>query len=96
MKNTEVRIGNYIKRKGLVIQVDEQTFWDMKNNPKEYKPIEINDMWLRERFNFNLLEDDDGYMVYEKKGVKLVGDFSLIKYVHQLQNLYYASTLEEL
>jgi hypothetical protein len=46
MNNTEIRIGNIIKRNGLIVTVDEQTFWDMKNNPQLYTPFPLNEGWL--------------------------------------------------
>lgn len=108
MKNTEIRIGNYIKRKGLVVQVDEQTFWDMKNNPEEYEPIELNKDWLY-RLGFKSFDCFDGTK-YTKNLIEVFKpldenivfiDYSrsgnnYFKYVHQLQNIYHALTLEEL
>jgi hypothetical protein len=107
MKNTELRIGNIVKRNGLIVTVDEQTFWDMKNNPDQYKPVPLTEEWLlrlgfekkqpnytwyrKNRVTINVFNDvafrlnTNGYCVYKP-----------FKHVHQLQNLYFALTGEEL
>lgn len=104
MKNTEIRIGNYIKRKGLLVQVDEQTFWDMKNNPDDYEPIPITKEWL---FIFGFSEEGN---TFNRDSIILSFDKNLSKWsvtlihilvgfissVHQLQNLYYALVKQEL
>ena len=46
MTNKGLQIGNYIKRNGLVVRVDEQTFWDIKNFPEQYEYIELTEEWL--------------------------------------------------
>ena len=106
MDNKEIRIGNLIKRNGILVTVDEQTFWDMKSNPDQYEPIMINEYWLK-RFGFK--EDPDG--VYRRGGRELIEVFFFsagfvvssqsialpdVDFIHQLQNLYFALTGNEI
>jgi len=107
MKNTEIRIGNYVYRNDILVTVDEQTFWDMKNNPEQYKPVPITEDWL-EKLGFavhwrkkqGVLQTyfkngnrfhvtNSGNIVYGFKSKMLFG-------VHELQNLYFALTNQEL
>lgn len=68
-----------------------------------YKPIPLTYEWL-EKFGFEELNNGTGY---EKSNVKISNDFywsifgetakqAEVKYVHQLQNLYFALTGSEL
>jgi len=117
MKNTEIRIGNYVYRNDILVTVDEQTFWDMKNNPEQYKPVRLTENWL-EKLGFQ--KDMDGSFVYGlialfkdkrlKQNVYLYTDAInsfhegqwvvindlKVEYIHQLQNLYFALTNQEL
>lgn len=86
MTNKEIRIGNYLKRNGIVIQADEQTFWDMKNNPEQYEPIKLTVEWLQ-RFGFDKVKEqyDYGYEHYHYENkycwiyfVKLGFEFELV------------------
>jgi len=70
----------------------------VKWSVKAIKPIPLTEEWLT-KFGF---KKDDGF--FNKDGVWLTPDFGLdginpfkpIKYVHQLQNLFFAITGEEL
>lgn len=105
MKTTELRIGNYvIDLDGSVTQIasgmDIDGCW---------KPVPINDKWL-ENFGFIYHKDRKFWRIHwGKNGTEIVcprGDeyyFGLgigylreFKYVHQLQNIYFALTAEEL
>jgi hypothetical protein len=104
MKNTEIRIGNIINRNGLIVAVDEQTFWDMKKNPEQYNPIPLTEEWL---LNFGFIKNSTSWTNWQKPtGVKeirvsihnkyLFYNGRMIEFIHQLQNLYFALTGEEL
>lgn len=101
MKNTEIRIGNLIKRNGLVVTADEQTFWDMKKQPEIYEPIPLTEEWLQKFGKKNEAEFPSyriGRMLInfvEGKWTEYVHRIH-IKSVHQLQNLYFALYGEEL
>jgi hypothetical protein len=106
MKNTEIRIGNFVKRNDLIVAVDEQTFWDMKNNPEQYEPVKLTEDWLVRRFGLEKYEFDNGKLPQYRLENRLIvvrggffydyGTSAELKYVHQLQNLYFALTGEEL
>ena len=95
MKNTEIRIGNYVYRNDILVTVDEQTFWDMKNNPEQYKPVPLSEYWLF-KFDFAQLSSN----IYAKGFFEVhfvVDSFYFrsynvvkVKHVHELQNAYFA------
>ena len=111
MKATELRIGNYTLN-GRVVELtyddivvtDGFTIW-RQSSGLEIEPIPLTGEWLR-RFGFNvsklginslylgLLEYSDGN-VYIDEGRGLIA-IDHVKHVHQLQNLYFALTGEEL
>ena len=106
MKN-ELRIGNWVDYNDRVYQVDSGTFIDQSNN--NCMPIPITEEWLI-KFGFDSNGDDNEYWVHDgmrnfsflNQGVDFKvfdsGDVTVcfIKYVNQLQNLYFALTGEEL
>ena len=111
MKANELRIGNWVRwnyeesSEGNVYPVEYgYELDDIKNNPNIVKPIPLTEEWL-ERFgwvkskdrshfwhdsNLSLWFNDNGLFI-ESVGGKLY-----IKHLHQLQNLYFALTYEEL
>ena len=111
MKANELMIGNYVKLKGydkpirvLIIDTTETS-----TNTK-YEPIPLTEEWLLE-FGFEKQENnwkrlcicnDWTYLYWERlAGVELSVNkhsvmLSHIKYVHQLQNLFFALTNQEL
>ena len=114
MKNTELRIGNYVYFNGEICTVAgySHTFIHLNNCKKgsilEYiKPIPISDGLL---LKFGFEKDDECNFLHVKKGIKLFtntnyddsyefcfdGSCIVIKHVHQLQNLFFALTGEEL
>lgn len=111
MEAKELRIGNIIKRKGIIVNADHQSFYDLIRYPDQYEPIPLTEDWLF-RFGFDwdsdIVNEEIGHQWYEFKSLKLdlvnnnfvyVGwqlPVLQIKYVHQLQNLYFALTGEEL
>jgi len=105
MKNTEIRIGNIINRNGLIVAVDEQTFWDMKNNPQIYTPFPLTEKWLlRLGFEKHALDMSVAPQYRWKNRLIIVRDGCFVdygtsvqlKYVHKIQNLCFALTGEEL
>lgn len=110
MKTTELRIGNYIMANGKQINVGhiQDNFYGILINgngvdTEIYAPIPLNEEWLL-KFGFteevgNVFHVDDWFFVLKK----LKGNFIFpafwhvkIRYVHQLQNLYFALTGKEL
>ncbi len=103
MKAQELRIGNYLK-KDVVVKIDARRIFDIWEETKEYQPILLTEEWLL-RFGFvsNPYQDR-----YENKSIHVqcnktrgvtelwIENMPHIKYVHQLQNLYFALTGEEL
>jgi len=109
MKVTELRIGNlyFHEPTNDYDEVRKNTFDLIERNPECYKPIPLTEEWLI-KFGF---EDNqkvkgvkyiDGVIAIDciryGKGWCLANDeyHPNIKYVHQLQNLYFALTGEEL
>ena len=104
MEANELRMFNAIKRFGQIVYVNEHTFEDVKINNGSYSPIELTEDWLL-KMGFDQLEsgtyictnqivlrkDIKGYLYEVFKGKE-----TLIKHVHQLQNLYFALTNTEL
>jgi hypothetical protein len=111
MKANELRIGNWVSTiYGMEFQVYPMAFKQMPTDEKHnlilntWKPIPITEEWLL-KFGFIPNPYEDRY----EKGVlyvecdKTKGETQLwvenmphIKYVHELQNLYFALTGEEL
>jgi len=104
MKATELRAGNltFFKEKER-----ELNLWDfstyIQTNIGYYKPIPLTEEWLK-RFGFEFW-DGLGWRHMETKGLLVFDTFFFyryysigvcLKHVHQLQNLYFALTGEEL
>ena len=105
MKASELRICNYVTEEGRLILIHDGFGIDHAHN---YEPIEITEEWLL-KFGFEKLYDEyfisifndiDVRYYYNTSGsvwkFELDGNRLLIKYIHQLQNLYYALTRQEL
>ena len=104
MKASELRIGNFYNQFGNITEVDWSVLKDLKDAPIDQlwcKPIPLTEEWLL-KFGFDKID-----FQFIKNGIKLFpirdlyyrGNFPIksdIKYVHQLQNLYFALTGEEL
>ena len=97
MKPEELRIGNWVTYKGLDVRwsIEDFTEWSKANRIADYlEPIPLTDEWL-ERFGFYgkhksiNTRESKVFFDYNSKSIE-------IKYVHQLQNLYYALTKKEL
>ena len=111
MISNELRIGNWIEikdSKGICTRVTESTF--DSNIEKNYKPIPLTEEWLL-KFGLNNPTNEKPYH-FKKSAVEFLHSefqdelkcfcndkpmFSFpCKYVHQLQNIYYSITGEEL
>jgi hypothetical protein len=109
LKANELRIGNLILRNGFLPQ-DKNNFNQIVTShnditacvisPSSFRPILLTEEWL-EKFGFKKERGESYklgkyqlyYLLYYE-GYK-VGELT-IKYVHQLQNIYFASSGEEL
>ena len=104
MKAEELRIGNWINGfEGIPVMVNKNTIW---NWDETIEPIPITEEWL-EMFGF---EWDKARMIFTEQiySIERLSDGGMffnydtqheiakIKYVHQLQNLYFALTNTEL
>ena len=100
----ELRLGNWININGSPFQVElpDLNLIANKDGKSTYEPIELTEDWLFkfgfEKLNYTYwakglaVHNHDivsFYMLYEQNR-------TYIKYVHQLQNLYFALTGEEL
>ena len=110
MKATELRLMNLIYNKqGNTVYVNTNhltiLLYGIEN---EFKPIPLTEEWLL-KFGFEFDEEDDGYQKGKYKvSVSDEGclffinigyypeEIAEFNYVHQLQNLYFALTNEEL
>jgi len=107
MKANELRIGNLILKENTEIKVTASTLMDMQNKDSDYySPIPLTEEWLL-KFGFekSYPDGEDGWPWWTLNYVELVdyGDeleYNVtdrqFKYVHTLQNLYFALTGEEL
>lgn len=111
MKATELRIGNYLYdyEGKIAIEVSAVEIYqvDFENNPI-YRPIPITEEWLiRLGFKDGTITTEEFDLRYEMETgiLRIIIDESDcctatvpndIKYIHQLQNLYYALTGNEL
>ena len=112
MKASELRIGNWVEIQGLeskIILVDtegciceNEYCEDFENNniTQNLQPISLTEEWL-ERFGCELIGFDitKGDVGFDFWLVPKWSDYSIsvnLEHVHQLQNLYFALTQEEL
>lgn len=107
MEAKQFRIGNFYDNGcGNIITVSgltrDNVYFDTKGHVMgEGKPIPLTEDWL-ERFGFRkshrgkFEHDNLPYDIYGGTGLYMHGVKPEIKHVHQLQNLYFALTGEEL
>lgn len=109
MKAVELRIGNYVKTDNdLVIKsYSPEGLYNILKNIDEYKPIPLTEEWLL-KFGFVSNPYEDRYELRREYHIYIEIDktkgfteiwcekYPIIKHVHQLQNLYFALTGEEL
>ncbi len=105
MKANELKIGNYVYNDAVVVSIDARSIFDIWDDKglKNYNPIPLTEEWLL-KFGFHKTSKDkkDRYRLDERLIVIRDNFFTdygssvQIKYVHQLQNLYFALTGKEL
>lgn len=98
MKANELRIGNYVYFEDTLLKFDFESGW----NFDYIKPILLTREWI---LNFNFQDKYSekriyfrikGMLIEVKNGGKFYYNNIHLKYVHTLQNLYFALTSEEL
>ena len=100
MKTKELRIGNWVETFEGVIQI--QNGWEIDEG-NECQPIPLTEEWLLKfGFEYSDLNGDSGlwkippFQIYGKYN-QFIYEYALdVNYVHQLQNLYFSLTGEEL
>jgi hypothetical protein len=105
MKANELRLGNLVIDGHDVEVVNYRMIEMLVKNQAEFDPIPLTEEWV-EKFGFHFKGDDeyrlDGeyHLEKESRGAYdfyfVDGWLGTIKYVHQLQNLFYALTRKEL
>jgi hypothetical protein len=105
MKTKELRIGNYLLHDGYFIKsYGLDGFLNIIKNIDNYEPIPLTEEWLLkfgfEQVGFNyylngfkIFFDSDSYF-YELRDEGMMDKH--LEYLHQLQNLYFALTNQEL
>ena len=111
MKATEFRIGNYIDYKGEIMKLDGSLLCCYIQNELEFpfNPIPLTEEILlklgfkqneqfKTNFKFYLKDNEIEINIYNGNNNSWLNDRYVInlKYVHQLQNLYFALTGDEL
>jgi len=107
MQANELRINNLIAVKGFCVKVSKETFKHIEDGKVlEAEPIPLTEEWLikfgfvREGMLTMRLGEFTCYCEEDYIDNFCLGDIELFdvipKYVHQLQNLYFALTGEEL
>lgn len=109
MKATELRIGNYIKDGNDIEKLTKKHMICLCSGTCEFDAIPLTEEWLLkfgfEKDDIEALSKDinsNCFMYFENGAVELLEAESQvalgkkIKYVHQLQNIYFALTNEEL
>ena len=102
MKSNELRINNYVTDGGEIVQMVYIT----KDNTDHLEPIPLTEEWLTKLGVPDCLLDPNNYYepfdgVYWLKGKLICSieskyQIEVPQYVHQLQNLYFALTGEDL
>ena len=106
MKANELRIGNYVAMyKGDCFQLKLRDFADLEMNDGNIScsGIPLTEEWLLKfGFDRNILNANHNDIIYySENNIAIKGMLGMVKpsqciYVHQLQNLYFALTNEEL
>jgi hypothetical protein len=104
MKASELRIGNLVDLIGVAVEITANHIKDISEGDSIYKAIPLTEEWLV-KLGFKERRYSMCAPVYGNEIIELANDFSItynggrrvqIKYVHQLQNLYFALTGTEL
>lgn len=109
MKASELRIGNLLYQEQTIDDWEIKsvlagTIIQCEINPDGFEPIALTEEWL-EKFGFKHYVDGETHEMYTPFGVFEIqkhktlingNECKHLQYVHQLQNLYFALTGEEL
>lgn len=107
IKPSELRIGILVDYEGAIIHLDEDRMQVLfaARNYNDFHPIPITEERLL-KFGFEVENTNGGFLKWQKGNFKLLdgrlpdpqfhSPKAIIKYVHQLQNLYFVLTGEEL
>lgn len=112
MDNTELRIGNWVKYAGTItpVQIEAGSFINVENKVEAFDPIELTPSILEQCGFAKPQNEDELYFIKgdcadvffynDENGFEChVGNeltYNHIKHLHQLQNLYFSLTGEEL
>lgn len=101
IKATELRIGNLVMRNNKfdgmprITKLVSMMIFQAEKEPEEFEAIPITCEWL-ERMGFSDAAQNGGLIRYQSRGSGWTTQLPHIKFVHQLQNLFFALTGEEL
>ena len=97
MKANELRIGNWVHYNAFDGVVCSSDIFDIDKGTIKAKPIPLTEEWLK-RFNWNPPKDIGVSFSLTTDEIHFVAGnyYKKIEHVHQLQNLYFALTGEEL
>jgi len=109
MNAKELRIGNYLYSKltNQIFQVTAGDIANIENDASVVEPVPLTEFWLL-KFGFEIhgrrISKNWFYLWYDDKKIVFAlvemegktGAYLVMKYVHQVQNLYFALTGEEL
>jgi len=109
MRENELRLGNLVNYCNSECVLDAELFLQLLKYTTPFEPIPLTEKWL---LNFGFKLQFDEYYYFDGYYVSFSADLPLwfgqegccqketikenIKYVHQLQNLYFGLTNEEL
>lgn len=112
MEAKDLRIGNYVQDEDGIFQITKSFFYLLDNNLKDVAAIPLTEEWLLKfGFIESTLDEDNKWLFLKYRYLSFQSDNSvefkkvyltvnkmdiICEYVHQLQNLYYALTNEEL
>jgi len=107
MKASELRIGNYVHMDMSIddIEVVRLKIGDLASfaiEARELYPIPLTEEWLflfgfeNTRYGFVIMLNDGYLRIWDNEITWCGNRMKEIKYIHQLQNLYFALTGEEL
>ncbi len=108
MRANELRIGNLVTTAGVQVKAMAIDIMELENGSLEIEPIALTEEKLLEFgfekiYNGSFVKDDFfGYLSKSEKGYDLIDyegnsvNDNPISHVHQLQNLFFALTGEEL
>lgn len=94
---SELRIGNWAVNYGNYVCIEADDIVDCHYSPESYDPISLTPEIL-EKAGFRIDPNSKKHAgkVHRCQGITINLETSRIKYLHQLQNLYFALTGEEL